>query len=39
MLGFLDREMISRRDMNKISFNQLKSRDTMILYVVKRVGH
>ena len=25
------------RDMNKISYNQSKSRDTMILYVVTRV--
>ena len=27
--------MISLRDMNKISYNQSESRDTMILYVVK----
>ena len=27
--------MISLRDTNKISYNQLESRDTMILYVAK----
>ena len=29
--------MINPRDMDKISYNQSESRDTMILYVVTRV--
>ena len=29
--------MINPRDTNKISYNQLESRDTVILYVVARV--